>query len=115
MIFVKDKYKEYKYLIKASDNYVILTNQNRAGGNNEYETIDVIYQYIIPSELVIEGEKQVWSETQYQKIETSQNYWDRADVCEIHITAMSITLLALFIINIVTKLVCKGGLVFGRR
>lgn len=114
MLFVKEGYENYKYLVSVSDNYVVLTNQSKAGGGNEYETIDVIYQYIVPSELVIKGERQVWSETTYKRIETSKNYWDRADVCNIHITAMSITLLALFVINIVTKLVCKGGLVFGR-
>lgn len=114
-MFVKEGYENYKYLVSVSDNYIVLTNQSNAGGGDRYETIDIIYQYIKPSELVIEGEKQVWSATTYKKIETSSNYWDRADVCDIHSTAMSITILALFVINIVTKLVCKGGLVFGRR
>ena len=115
MLYVKDGYEDYQYIVSQSDNYIILTNQATAGGEDRYETIDIIYQYLKPSELVIEGEKQVWNYTEYQKIETTQNYWERADIHDIHITAMSIVILTLSIVNIVTKLVCRGGLVYGRR
>lgn len=109
MIYVNEGYKNYKYLVSASDNYIILTDQKKAGGNKEYETINIIYQYINPP-ITIESTKQVWNEINYTKIETSSNLFDRADTSNILTCVFFIILLTFYIINRVTEFVERGGI-----
>lgn len=112
MIYVNEGYEDYNYLVQANDNYYILTNQRSAGGGNQYETIDVIYQYINPPQ-TIEGTRQVWSNITYDRIETTSDFWERPDSANILTCVFFIVLLAVKVINYVTEFVERGG-IFGQ-
>lgn len=108
--FVNEEYRNYNKLVGVGDNYIILTNKTSA----ENEQISIIYQYIKPSTMVIEGTRNVYGYTEYKRIETTDNFWARGDAPEIVIAGIVTMFLLLFIINGVTKLVKKGGIFFGQ-
>lgn len=111
MIFVNEDYDNYKYLVEASDNYVVLTNSSYASGTWESpDEIDVIYQYITPSTLVIEGTRTYNSEKYFERVDISSDFWDRADSPMIFESAVLVTIIAVYIINILTRIVKRGGL-----
>ena len=111
MIYVNDNYKNYKYLVEVSDNYVCLSDTRIVSADWQNPlTIDVIYQYLTPSTYVIEGTKTYTSEKSFDIIETSQEFWDRADASNIFYSGLVITFFAVFIINQLTRIVKRGGL-----
>lgn len=111
MIYVNDNYKNYKYLVEVSDNYVCLSDTRIVSADWQNPvTIDVIYQYLSPSTYVIEGTKTYTSERSFDTIETSQEFWDRSDSSNIFNCGLVMTFFALFIINQLTKIVKRGGL-----
>lgn len=114
-MFVNSDYLDYKYLVSASDNYVVLSNQHSANGTwQDPDEIDVIYQYFYPSTLTIESTRSVSNYSYYEQVNVTDDYWERAD-CPI-ITCAGFMNLAfiLFIINATTRLVRKGGILFGK-
>lgn len=114
-MFVNEGYENYKYLVKASDNYIILSNDNYASGTWENpDSINIIYQYIKPSILTIEGQMEFTNEETFERVETTSNYWDRGDACELTIAGLGILFFILFIINALTRFVRKGGIFFGQ-
>lgn len=113
-MFVNEGYENYKYLVEASDNYIILSRDSYVDGTwDNPDTIDVIYQYIKPSILTIESELTYTTSKDFVKIEQSQNYWERGDNCEIILASFTMLFFILFIINALTRLVRKGGIFFG--
>lgn len=111
MIYVNDNYKNYKYLVEVSDNYVCLSDTRSVSADwQNPETIDVIYQYLSPSTYVIEGTKTYTSEKSFDIIETRQGFWDRADSSNIFYCGLVMTFFAVFIINQLTRIVKRGGL-----
>lgn len=111
MIFVNEDYNNYKYLVEASDNYVVLSNSSYVEGDwQNPDTIDVIYQYIKPSTLTIEGTQTYTTTKSFDRVEISNDFWDRGDSPTIFGYAVLVTFLALYIINILTKVVKRGGL-----
>lgn len=113
-MFVNSDYLDYKYIVEISDNYIILTNQRRTTGTwQEPEEIDVIYQYIKPSILTIEDTITTTSSRTLTEIEVTDEYWNRADACEIGNTTIIIFFTILFFINMITRLFKKGGMFFG--
>lgn len=115
MLFVNEEYENYKYLVEANDNYIVLTNRSYVAGayDNQVE-YKVIYQYLKPSILTIEDTRVARTEINFDKIETSQNYWDRADCPELICASFTIIWFLLFIINALTRFVRKGGVFFGQ-
>lgn len=114
MIFVNEGYENYKYMVEAYDNYIILSNDSYVNGSwEDPDTIDVIYQYIKPSTLTIESEMSFTSTRDFTKVDLSTNYWDRGDTCEILTATFIIIFFLLFIINGLTRFVKKGGVFFG--
>lgn len=111
MLYVPEKYKNYKYIVSASDNYIILTDVSSAGGAERYEEIDVIYQYINPP-LTVETTRQVWSDISYSKIETSSEFFERPDASNILLCVFFLVFLTITVINLVTEFVEKNG-IFG--
>lgn len=111
MIFVNEDYDNYKYLVEASDNYVVLSNSSSVHGDwQNPDEINVIYQYIKPSTVVIEGTQTYTTEKYFDRVEISSNFWDRGDSPTIFGYAVLVTFLALYIINILTRIVKRGGL-----
>lgn len=115
MIFVNDGYENYKYLVEASDNYVILSNDNYASGSwDNPDKIDVIYQYLKPSILTVETEMSFTREQTFERVEITTEYWQRADCPELTCASLAMLLFILFIINALTRFVKKGGVFFGQ-
>lgn len=111
MMFVKEEYASYDNLVEVSDNYIVLTN--RASVTADWQNpneINVIYQYLEPSELVIEDTMTFTTSRSFESIETSQNFYDRADCHEILLSGFLISFLCCFIINGITKFMVKGGI-----
>lgn len=111
MIYVPQEYKDYKYLVSVSDNYVILTNQARAND----EEIDIIYQYIDNPLTTIESTRTygAWQTTTFERIETSQNLKDTPIWLDITRTVIIFAFAICYLVNIPTKIVKKGGIFFG--
>lgn len=113
MVYVDENYNNYKYLVRASDNYIILTNQRNAGYTDNYnaEEIDVIYQYISPSTMVIESTETIRGYTEFTEVENrTSEFWERGDISNISTVVAIITILTCFVINGVTKIFIKGGM-----
>lgn len=111
MIFVNEDYDNYKYLVEASDNYVVLSNSSYVEGDwQNPDTIDVIYQYIKPSTMVIETTQTYTTTKSFDRVEISSDFWDRGDSPTIFGYAVLVTFLTLYIINILTRVVKRGGL-----
>lgn len=111
MIFVNEDYDNYKYLVEASDNYVVLTNSSYVEGDwQNPDEIDVIYQYIKPSTMVIEATQTYTTTKSFDRVEISSEFWDRGDSPMIFGYAVLVTFLSLYIINILTRVVKRGGL-----
>lgn len=111
MIYVNDNYKNYKYLVEVSDNYVCLSDTKSVSADWQNPvTIDVIYQYLSPSTYVIEGTKTYTSERSFDTIKTGQDFWDRSDSPSIFYSGLVMIFFALFIISQLTKIVTRGGL-----
>ena len=111
MIFVNENYDNYKYLVEVGDNYIVLSNSSSVHGSwQDPDTYEVIYQYLTPSTLVIEETRTTTSENYFTRIETSSEFWKRADAPNIFFWGLGITFFALFIINQLTRIVKRGGL-----
>lgn len=113
-MFVNSDYLNYDNIVEISDNYVCLTRSNSVNGDWQNPvTIDVVYQYLTPSFLCIESERTFTNSVDFKPIETTDNYWQRADALEIIIVQFFIIFFILFIFNSLTRFVRKGGVVFG--
>lgn len=113
-MFVNKDYEDYEHIVEVNDNYVTLTK--RSSVNADWQRpieIDVIHQYINPSILTIEDTMTFTSSRDFESIETSSNFFDRADCPNIIIASMCVILFVLFIINGLTRFVRKGGVFFG--
>lgn len=55
----------------------------------------------------------MWSSTSYDKVEVTNDFWERADSANILTCAFFIVLLATKVINYVTEFVERGG-IFGQ-
>lgn len=114
MIYVKDGYNNYKYLVDVSDNYVCLTNQRTVDGTWENpREIDVIYQYINSPYTVIETTRDYNYSTTFEQIDISHNIFDSPAYPQYTTNVLIVVLFILYIINPITKLVKKGGIFFG--
>lgn len=114
MIFVNEDYTNYKYLVEVSDNYIVLTNSSNVNGEwQNPDTINVIYQFIKPSTLTIEGTRTYTSTQSFNRVEVSDDYWTRGDVPEILSISLMVTFLFVFILNGLTRILKKGGIFFG--
>ena len=113
-IYVNEGYENYKYLIDVSDNYVVLTNRRTVTANYDNpKTIPVIIQYFYPSTNLIEETRTYSRSYEFDEVQISQNFFDRADSLFIINTQIYIFFLLLFFLNAFTKLVRKGGVFFG--
>lgn len=114
-MFINEDYTNYKYLVRVSDNYIVLSNVSNATGSYEYpDTIDVIYQYIYPSTLIVDGEETFYR-TEYFTNVSSQfetDFMYRADASNIIFTGGLFLFFSLFVISVVTSLARKGGILF---
>lgn len=114
MMFVNQEYNRYKYLVEVSDNYIVLTDSRAVAGDWQTPvTIDIIYQYIEPSTLVIESERTFTNNRTFTEIEVSNNYWDRADSIKITNGSILMLFMMIFFINGLTRIFKKGGIFFG--
>lgn len=114
MLYVKEEYKQYKYLVGISDNYIILTNQKSVNGTwQEPEEINVIYQYINNPNLVIEDLREISTSRTYQQVETSQNIMESTIWLDLTRTIIILAFAIIYLVNIPTKIVKKGGIFFG--
>lgn len=113
MVFVNEEYANYNNLVEVGNNYIVLTNRSSVNGDwQNPDEINVIYQYLEPSTLVIEDTMSFTTSKYFTEIETSQDFYDRADCHEILGSAFLFILLSIFIINGITKFVVKGGVFF---
>lgn len=114
-MFVNEDYLNFKYVVSVSDNYVVLTNRHSliASWDNP-QTIDVIYQYLKPSTLTIEGERTFNTSQVFEQIDVDNNMSSRADFCDIWLSCLLFISVVVFTcINCVTKLVHRGGALYG--
>lgn len=110
-MYVNEDYiNDYKYLVGVSDNYVTLTDVSHVSDND----INVLYQYISPSPLAIEGTLYVSGDQYYDNISSqlSSEYWERGDLPQVMIAQFILLVLFGWLLNQLTKLVHKGG-IFG--
>ena len=113
-MFVNEDYEDYNYLVSASDNYVILTNRSSVNASwDNPKSIPIIYQYLNPSFVTIEGSRSYTNNTYFNQVETSQSFYSRADCCNILIVQFIIIFFLIFILNGLTRFVKKGGVFFG--
>lgn len=115
MIYIDEDLQNYKYLVSASDNFLILSKQSHSNGDwNSPDELDVIYHYINPSITSFKTTYTTYSSTFYNDISSqfSSSIFDRADFPLIFICNFIIILIFAFILNQLTKLVYKGG-IFG--
>lgn len=113
-MFLNSDYSNYKYLVECSDNYIVLTNQISVQGEwQNPDTIDIIYQYLEPSFLVIEDTKTYTSSEYFTEVETSDSFYARADCLNLIQIQFIIMFFILFLFNALTRFVRKGGVIFG--
>lgn len=113
-MFVNEEYKNYKYVVGNSDNYLVLSKQSSVNADwNNPKTIDVVYQYLKPSFLTFEGTRTFNAITNFSEIETSQSFFARADCNEIILSQFLVIFFVIFIFNGLTRFVRKGGVFFG--
>lgn len=115
-MFVNEDYLNFKYVVSVSDNYIVLTNQRSVSADwQNPQSIDVIYQYLKPSFLVIEGERTFNNSQTFEQISVTDNDFYRADYCDILTSAMLFISVVVFtVINSISRLVHKGGLINGQ-
>lgn len=115
-MFVNADYTNYKYVISVSDNYVVLTNRSSVNGSwDNPQTLSVIYQYLKPSFLVIEGERSFSTSQTFEQIDISDNDFERADYCDFFNSSMLFLAVIVFtILNSISRLVKKGGVINGQ-
>lgn len=112
-MFVNEDYSNYKYLVNVSDNYVTLTNTSSVNGSwQDPQEYDVIYQFLSPSTLVIEDTKTTSSQLQFERVDVSSDFWERADSPMIFSVSVLVLFCVCFICNIFTRIVKRGG-IFG--
>lgn len=113
-MFINDNYKNYKYVVGISDNYLILTKQSQVSASwDNPRTIDVVYQYLNPSFLTIEATRTFTTTTVFSEIDTSQSFYARADCLDIIKVQFLVIFFVVFIFNAMTRFVRKGGVIFG--
>lgn len=114
-MYVNEEYLNYKYVVGVSDNYVVLSNRSSVNASwDNPQTLNVIYQYLKPSTLSIEGERTFNSSQTFEQIDVSNSDFERADYIDIFNACMLfIGIIVFFVINSVTKLVHRGGAIYG--
>ena len=111
MIYLNDNYKNYKYLVEVSDNYICLTDEKNIVADWEHpHSIDVVYQFFKPSTYVVEDVKTYTSDRSFETVKTSQDFWDRGDSPALFSVSVLVIACTLFLINILTKIVKRGGI-----
>lgn len=114
-MFINQNYKNYKYVVGISDNYLILARQSSVNASyNNPVTIDVVYQYLKPSFLTVESTRTFTTVTNFSQIESSQSFFARADSMDIIKCQFLIIFFVIFVLNGITRFVKKGGIFFGQ-
>lgn len=115
MIYVKEEYKTFKYLVSVSDNYVVLTDRKTVSGTwEEPREYDIIYQYIDSPQTVIESTRTTRDTLTFNEIETSQDLMNTTFWLQLTNTVIIVSFAIAFLINIPTKLFKRGGVLFGQ-
>lgn len=113
-MFVNENYKNYKYVVGISDNYLILANRSSVTASwDNPKTIDVVYQYLNPSFLTVEATRQFTTTTYFSEVDTSQSFFARADCLDLVKAQMIVIFFVIFVLNGLTRFVKKGGVFFG--
>lgn len=113
-MFVNENYKNYKYVVGISDNYLILANRSSVTASwDNPKMIDVIYQYLNPSFLTVEATRQFTTTTYFSEVDTSQSFFARADSLDLIKVQMIVIFFVIFVLNGLTRFVKKGGVFFG--
>lgn len=113
-MFVNENYKNYKYVVGISDNYLILANRSSVTASwDNPKTIDVVYQYLNPSFLTVEATRQFTTTTYFSEVDTSQSFFARADSLDLIKVQMIVIFFVIFVLNGLTRFVKKGGVFFG--
>lgn len=113
-MFVNEIYKDFKYVVGISDNYLILAKQGQVNADwNNPKTIDVVYQYLNPSFLSIPATRTFSSNTIFSEIDTSQSFYSRADCLGLIVVQFFVIFFVVFLFNAMTRFVRKGGVFFG--
>lgn len=114
-IYVNKDFDDYCYLVEASDNYVILTNQHSVSGSYQSpKTIKTLTQYLKPSFYFIESTKDYSKEVEFEVVDISTRDYSRADFCEIFIVQFFLIAFFIFLFNGLTRFIRKGGVFFGK-
>lgn len=113
-MFINENYKNYKYVVGNSDNYLVLAKQSSVNADwNNPKTIDVVYQYLNPSFISFEATRTFTTNTYFSEIETSQSFFARADCNQIISSQSLVIFLVIFVLNGITRFIKKGGIFFG--
>lgn len=114
-MYIDENYDNYKYLVQASDNFVVLTNQSSVSGSwDRPDTIDIIYQYFEPSFLVVESEKTYTNTQTFTRInDIESGFFARPDCLDIIKVQFLVIFFVIFVLNALTRFVRKGGVFFG--
>lgn len=113
-MFVNENYKDYKYVVGNSDNYIVLAKQDHVNADWQTpKTIDVVYQYLNPSFVSFVATRTFNTTTYFSEIETSQSFFARADCLDLIKVQFLIIFFVAFIFNAMTRFVRKGGVLFG--
>lgn len=113
-MFVNEDYKDYKYVVGISDNYLILSKVDHVNADwNNQKTIDVVYQYLSPSFLTVEATRTFSTTTYFSEVETSQSFFARCDSLDLIKVQMIVIFFVIFVLNGLTRFVRKGGVFFG--
>lgn len=115
MFYMNSDYSDYKYLVEAHDDFLILSSRSHiSGSSGDIDYIPIIYQYLSPSSLTIPSRYYSYDTLTFVDVSSqfSDSIYDRKDFPLIFICGFIILLIFLFVLNNLTKLVHKGG-IFG--
>ena len=115
MIYIDSNYSDYKYLVDYGSSYIVVSNRSHiSGSSGDPASIPVYVQYFNPS---IYGFETTYTSEQYINFSNisndfSHSIYDRGDFPVIFICGFLILFTFAFILNNLTRLVKKGGLLF---
>lgn len=110
-LYISDIPSEYHYA-QISNDYITLYNQPSA----QNETLDYyrIYLNVSPG-FYVTGEQSFsnYNRTYFTDVEVSNSVWDRTDLDGILTSVFILAFLGVFLINLVTSIIKKGGILGG--
>lgn len=114
-MFVNSDFLDYDNIVEFSDNFIVLSKVSSVSATfDNPRTIPVVVQYLYPSTLCVVTTRTFRSNTSFEPIEVSDDFYSRSDCPQLISTIFICIFFLCFIINGLTKLFKRGGIFFGQ-